>query len=96
MLFGAVLRFYEPVVKHYDLDELTEDLVAIATSLTIDKELSPWLLKLCRLSSRSDEAMLSDAVTKHNETLVEQIGISEYFTCNQSSKLVAIMREVQA
>ena len=58
-LYGTLLRFYLPVVKYDELDDLTEDLIELVTSLTINKELSPWLLKLCRLSSREDEALLA-------------------------------------
>ena len=49
-----------PVVRHDELDEFAEDLIEIVTSLTIDKEMSPWLIKVCRLSSREDEAILKD------------------------------------
>lgn len=35
MLYGALLRFYLPVVKISDLDEMTEDLIELVTSLTI-------------------------------------------------------------
>ena len=59
-MYGTLLRFYMPVVKHDELDELAEDLIEIITSLTINKELSPWLLKVCRLSSREDEAILKE------------------------------------
>ena len=64
-LYGAILRFYEPVIMPDDLDELTEDLIAIATSLTINRELSPWLLKLCRLSAREDEAALKTMIESY-------------------------------
>ena len=70
-LYGALLRFYEPVVKNDELDELTEDLINMATSLTIGKELSPWLLKLCRLSTREDEALLNNVIRQHTVTLPE-------------------------
>ena len=35
MLYGALLRFYLPVVKISALDEMTEDLIELVTSLTI-------------------------------------------------------------
>ena len=35
MLYGALLRFYLPVVKINALDEMTEDLIELVTSLTI-------------------------------------------------------------
>ena len=35
LLFGALLRFYLPVVKFNALDEMTEDLIELVTSLTI-------------------------------------------------------------
>ena len=59
-LYGTLLRFYLPAVKYDELDDLTEELVELVTSLTINQTLSPWLLKLCRLSSREDELLLKE------------------------------------
>ena len=70
-MYGTLLRFYLPVVKFDDLDELTEDLVELATSLTINETLSPWLLKLCRLSSREDEALLKRKIEEYGKLLPE-------------------------
>ena len=58
-LFGTMLRFYLPVIKYDDIDDMQEDLIELVTSLTINETLSPWLMKICRLSSREDEAFLS-------------------------------------
>ena len=57
-MYGTLLRFYLPVLKFDQLDEMSEDLVEIITSLTINGELSEWLLKLCRLSTREEEDIL--------------------------------------
>ena len=62
VMYGTLLRFYVPAVLFDDLDDLTEDLIELVTSLTIDETLSPWLIKLCRLSSREDEALLEDKI----------------------------------
>lgn len=94
VLYGALLRFYMPVVDFEELEELTEDLVELVTSLTINKTLSPWLLKLCRLSAREDEAMLGKMMKQFGDLLPEQVGVSEYFTLNSSSMLVRILKEV--
>ena len=57
-MYGTLLRFYLPVLKFDQLDEMSEDLIEIITSLTINGELSKWLLKLCRLSTREEESIL--------------------------------------
>ena len=57
-MYGTFLRFYLPVLKYDQLDEMSEDLIEIITSLTINGELSKWLLKLCRLSTREEETIL--------------------------------------
>ena len=94
VMYGTLLRFYVPEVLFDDLDDLTEDLIELVTSLTIDETLSPWLIKLCRLSSREDEALLEEKIQTFGELLPEQVGIGQFFTCNHSSKLVSILREV--
>ena len=55
MMYGTFLRYYLPILKIDVLDEMSEDLIEIITSLTINGELSKWLLKLCRLSTREEE-----------------------------------------
>lgn len=92
-IYGAVLRFYLPVVSYETLEDLTEDLIELATSITINHTLSPWLLKLCRLSSREDEDLLSKKLTQYENLTPEQVGIGEYFTLNSSSKLMEIFND---
>ena len=94
-MYGTLLRFYLPVVEPSLMDELTEDLIELVTSLTINEKLSPWLLKLCRLSSREDEALLSSKIKQFSGLLPEQVGIGEFFTCNSSSKLVSILTQIE-
>ena len=56
--FGCLVRFYSPVIEQDLLDDMQDDLIEIATSLTVNEKLSPWLIKLCRLSAREDENLL--------------------------------------
>lgn len=94
-LFGSLFRFYEPVVGAELLDEMEEDLIEMATSMTINERLSPWLLKLCRLSQREDEKLLKAKLCQFSGLLPEQLGVGEYFTCNQSSRLFTLLKEVR-
>ena len=84
-----------PVVEYEVFEEMEEDLVELATSMTINETLSPWLVKLCRLSCREDENELAAKIRSFSDLLPEQVGISEYFTCNQSSKLALILKDLQ-
>lgn len=59
MLYDAVHFFYLPVVAEEFLCDTSEDLIEIVTSLVINKDLSPWLIKLCRLSTREEESVLT-------------------------------------
>ena len=49
ILYATLVRFYLTSVQIEDLDQMSEDLIEIATSLTIDGALSNWLIKVCRL-----------------------------------------------
>lgn len=78
-----------------DLDEMTEDLIELVTSMTINYKLSPWLLKLCRLSSREDESLLEEKLTQFGSLQPEQVGIGQFFTLNGSSRLCGMLKEVK-
>ena len=73
---------------------MTEDLVELVTSLTINETLSPWLLKLCRMSSREDEVFLEEKLSQFNSLFPEQVGIGQFFTLNSSSKLPKMLEEI--
>lgn len=55
MMYATLVRFYLPVVPLDDLEDLTQDLIEIATSMTIDASLSNWLIKMCRLTLSEEE-----------------------------------------
>ena len=65
-LYGTIVRFYMPAVNFEILEDLTEDLIEIATSLTINHKLSPWLMKLCRLATREDERLLVEKIYQYD------------------------------
>lgn len=94
MLYDAVHFFYLPVVAEELLCDTSEDLIEIVTSLVINKDLSPWLIKLCRLSTREEEAILTTQLAEFGSLAPEQVSIGQYFTLNQSSKLFSVLREV--
>lgn len=93
-LYGTIVRFYMPSVNFEILEDLTEDLIEIATSMTINSKLSPWLMKLCRLATREDERLLTEKIYKFDFLQPENLGITNFFTCNKSSKLVQMLAEI--
>ncbi len=44
MLYGTLVRFYIPVLKYDDLQEMREDLIELLTSLTVSGDLSKLIL----------------------------------------------------
>lgn len=52
ILYGALVRFYLPVISLNDLEELREDLIETVTSNLVSGALADACLKLCRLSTR--------------------------------------------
>ena len=92
-MYGTLLRFYLPVLPYDQLDEMAEDLIEIITSMTINGELSDWLLKLCRLSTREEERILKAKYKTFRHLLPEQLGVESYFTLNNSSRIVKMFAE---
>jgi hypothetical protein len=60
ILYAALVRFYLPAVPIDDLELMTQDLIEIVTSVTIDGSLSNWLIKLCRLTLSEEEQLLRE------------------------------------
>ena len=60
ILYGALVRFYLPVISLSDLEELREDLIETVTSRLVSGELGDACLKLCRLSTRVEEIQLAE------------------------------------
>ena len=75
---------------------MAEDLIEIITSVTINGELSDWLLKLCRLSTREEEGILRQKYTNYRNLLPEQVGVESFFTLNRSSRIVKMLAEFKA
>ena len=46
ILYATLVRFYLPAVHIDDLELMTQDLIEMATSMTIDGSLRNWLIKL--------------------------------------------------
>lgn len=82
ILYAALVRFYLPAVSLEDLELLTQDLIEIATSVTIDGSLSNWLLKLCRLTLAEEEQLLKVQLAEYRDLEPEQIGVHSMFTMN--------------
>jgi hypothetical protein len=59
ILYATLVRFYLPAVHIDDLELMTQDLIEMATSMTIDGSLSNWLIKLCRLTLSEEEQLLA-------------------------------------
>ena len=55
IMYATLVRFYLPAIQIEDLEEMTQDLIEIATSLTIDGALTNWLIKMCRLTLKEEE-----------------------------------------
>lgn len=93
ILYATLVRFYLPSVHINDLELMTQDLIEIATSMTIDGSLSNWLIKLCRLTLSEEEQLLATKLNVFKDIEPEQLGINSMFTMNQSSRLLCMVKQ---
>jgi hypothetical protein len=93
MLYGTLIRFYIPVMRYEDLNEMKEDLIELLTSLCVRGDLSNLILQLCRLGTKDDEVTLSQKFQELKSIRPERIGIDRLFTLNDSSKLIDMFAE---
>ena len=93
MLYGTLVRFYIPVLKYDDLQEMREDLIELLTSLTVSGDLSKLILQLCRVVTKDEEDALAIKIQELKLLKPEMIGISTLFTLDDSSKLLEMMEK---
>ncbi|TNV86456.1 hypothetical protein FGO68_gene10367 [Halteria grandinella] len=79
LLYGTLIRFYIPVMRYEDLNDMKEDLIELLTSLTIKGELSKTVLQLCRLSTKEDEVILAQKFQELKSVKTGWIGIDKLF-----------------
>lgn len=70
---------------------MREDLLETVTTHMISGGLAELCLKLCRLNTIQEESELKKQYTQFNNLEIQQLGISNYFTLNKTSKLVEII-----
>ena len=58
-VYATLVRFYQPVIQFEILEEMSQDLFEISTSMVVNRELSPHLVKLLRLQTRYEENELT-------------------------------------
>ena len=92
-IYGSTVRFYMSVIGTGELDQMKEDLIEVVTSTTISGQLGDICLKLCRLSTRQEEKDLAKQYALFGDVQIQQLGVSNYFTLNHTSKLVEIITD---
>lgn len=74
---------------------MREDLIERLTSKIFENlEFSNLILYLCRETVRSKEKQYSEAVEKFGQIKPKDVGISPYFTCDETSKLEQVYLEL--
>lgn len=91
ILYGALVRFYLPVISLNDLEELREDLIETVTSNLVSGALADACLKLCRLSTREEEIQLTEKYATFGNLHPEQLGLPSFFTLNKTSHLARVI-----
>jgi hypothetical protein len=71
ILYGGLIRFYLPVVPLTKLETLKEDILNLLTSEIISGDLGDLCIKLCRISTREEEAELIDKMKEFKDTQIE-------------------------
>ena len=93
IMYATLVRFYLPAIQIEDLEEITQDLIELATSLSIDGALSHWLIKMCRMTLKDEEQQLRAKLRDLKDIKIEQIGINSMFTCNETSRLMVMLKD---
>ena len=77
------------------IQSMREDLIERLTSKIFDNEqFSSLMLQLCRETVRAKEKKYLAAVDKLGWLKPKDVGISLYFTCDESSKLEQVYRQL--
>lgn len=66
---------------------MKEDLIEAVTSLMVSGQLGEVCLQLCRLSTLNEEKDLKDKFQKFADTKIHELGVSNWFTLDKTSKL---------
>lgn len=89
------MRFYSTVLDWDYIEAMREDLIERLTSKIFEKhEFSSLILQLCRETSRGKEKQYLEAIDKLSNVKPKDVGISLYFTCDESSKLEQVFLEL--
>lgn len=94
ILYGSCVRFYSTVLDWEYIQGMREDLIERLTSLTFEEaEFSHMILYLCRETIRDKERQYNAAVERLSNIKPKDLGISLYFTCDETSKLEQVYLE---
>ena len=85
IMLGTIIRFYTPVVKFEELNEMKEDLIETTTSLIVNGKVYHIVFSFCQLETLDKQKKL---IAKYKEFLhirPEELGIDSFFTLNNAS-----------
>ena len=85
IMLGTIIRFYSPVLRFEELNEMKEDLIETTTSLLVNGKVYLIVFSFCQLETLDKQKRL---VSKYKEFLhirPEELGIDRYFTLNATS-----------
>ena len=95
IMFGSIVRFYSTVIDWDYIQSMREDLIERLTSKIFDNaDFSCLMLQLSCETVRGKQKKYWAAVEKAKKLKPKDVGINLYFTCDETSKLEQVFREL--
>ena len=94
IMLGTIIRFYSPVIRFEELNEMKEDLIETTTSLIVNGKVYLIVFSFCQLETLDKQKRL---VAKYKEFLhikPEELGIDRFFTLNSNSSIRDVREEL--
>ena len=92
-MYGAVVRFYNTLLKLNVLDTMKEDLIELITKLVFNEQMSTIVTSLCMMCTKDEERSFQFKLHELSSVTPDLIGLSQYFTLDETSKIRDIFEQ---
>ena len=86
-MYGAVIRFYNTIIKLKILESMKEDIIDLITKMVFTDQMSTVVTAMCPMCSREDEMTFVAKLSELQIVRPNLIGLSQYFTLDETSKI---------
>ena len=91
ILYGTCIRFYNTLLVHSELKEMSEDLIEkITTMLFYNTGLTELVVELCKISTQDDERKFTQRLREgvEHEITPKKLNVDKHFTLDESSAIL--------